>query len=128
MVPDFFGKKNENGIPTVAIIASCLVTIPIALSGTFAQLAMLSVVARFLQYIPTCLSVLVFRKRFSDAKGTFKAPFGPVLPIAAVAICLYLLADQPMAKIAVGIGFIIIISPLYLMAQKKVKQAQKADA
>ncbi|WED23668.1 APC family permease [Vibrio sp. JC009] len=131
MIPEFFGKKNDNGIPTVAIIASCLVTVPIALSGTFAQLAMLSVAARFLQYIPTCLSVLVFRKRFAEDKevqSSFKAPFGPVLPILAVAICLYLLADQPPMKIAVGLGFMALISPLYLMAQKKAKQLQEAKA
>ena len=131
MVPAFFGKKNSKGIPTVAIIASCLVTMPIAMSGSFAQLAMLSVVARFVQYIPTCLSVLVFRKRFAgnkEAQSSFKAPFGPVLPVMAVVICLCLLADQPPMKIFVGLGFMALISPFYLMAQKKVKQVQEARA
>ncbi|SHO55766.1 APC family permease [Vibrio quintilis] len=131
MVPAFFGRKNCHGVPVVAILASCLVTVPIALSGSFAQLAMLSVVARFVQYIPTCLSVLVFRKRFAgdaQAQASFKAPFGWLMPVIAVGICLYLLADQPPVKIFVGLGFMALISPFFLMAQKKAKQIKEVSA
>ncbi|MCL6269744.1 APC family permease [Sansalvadorimonas sp. 2012CJ34-2] len=132
MVPEFFGKKNANGVPTVAIIASALVTIPIALSGSFTTLAMLSVVTRFAQYIPTCLAVLVFRKRYAnnpDMQPTFKVPFGPTLPALGVTICLFLLADQNPTKIMVGLGAMVVIAPLYFMAQKKAKQsAALADA
>ncbi|CAM3683556.1 Serine/threonine exchanger SteT [Vibrio aerogenes CECT 7868] len=131
MIPTFFGRKNHNDVPVVAILASCIVTVPIALSGSFAQLAMLSVVARFVQYIPTCLSVLVFRHRFSgnaEAQSSFKAPCGWLMPVVAVGLCLYLLADQPPVKIVVGLSFMALISPFFLMAQKKAKQMKEVNA
>ncbi|MCG9555824.1 APC family permease [Vibrio sp. Isolate31] len=121
MIPSIFGKKTINGVPAVAIIASGLVTVPIALSGSFAELAMLSVVARFAQYIPTCISLLIFRKRFAndkEAQQSFKAPLGPVLPVLGVIICLALLSDQDPMKIVIGLGFMAVISPLYFFAKK----------
>lgn len=131
MVPQFFGKKTESGIPYVAIIASGLVTAPIALSGSFTTLAMLSVVARFAQYIPTCISILVFRKRFAndpEAQSSFKAPFGPILPIAGVAVCLWLLSDQDISKVLIGLAAMVAISPLYFFAQKKAKEQAATPA
>lgn len=126
MIPAFFGKKTAKGVPAVAIVASGLVTVPIALSGSFAELAMLSVVARFAQYIPTCISILIFRKRFANDKAaqqSFKAPFGSALPIAAVLVCLALLSDQDPMKILIGLGFVVCISPLYFFANRKTNRS-----
>ncbi|WP_028865813.1 APC family permease [Psychromonas aquimarina] len=127
MVPEFFGRKTKNGVPAAAIIVSGLVTVPVALSGSFAELAMLSVVARFAQYIPTCISILIFRKRFAgdkEAQSSFKVPLGPVLPAAGTIVCLYLLSDQDPVKILIGLGFMALISPLYFIAQKKAKSVE----
>ncbi|MGF1736898.1 APC family permease [Photobacterium satsumensis] len=129
MIPSFFGRKTAAGIPYVAIIASGVVTLPIALSGSFAELAMLSVVARFAQYIPTCISVLIFRKRYSKSEeyqSSFKAPLGPVLPVLAVLICIVLLADQELSRIVIGLGFMAVISPLYFLTQRNNNESVKA--
>ncbi|SON49858.1 APC family permease [Vibrio tapetis] len=130
MIPAIFGKKTAKGVPAVAIIVSGLVTVPIALSGSFAELAMLSVVARFAQYIPTCISVLIFRKRFANSKeaqSSFRAPFGPVLPVAAVFTCLALLLDQDFSRILIGLAFMALISPLYFITKKKSQQPVKSE-
>ncbi|WP_299018321.1 APC family permease [uncultured Photobacterium sp.] len=127
MIPAIFGSKNEKGIPTVAILASGLVTIPIALSGSFTTLAMLSVVTRFAQYIPTCIATLKFRKRFENdesTKNNFKVPFGPIVPVTGVCICVWLLADQSLTKILVGLGAMVLISPLYFIARKRAAEQQ----
>jgi len=131
MIPAVFGKKTQNGTPAIAILVSGLVTIPVALSGSFAELAMLSVVARFAQYIPTCISILIFRKRFehdSEARSQFKAPFGPVLPVMGVIICCALLADQDPTKIVIGLVFMAVISPLYFLAKKKASNPVNLEA
>ncbi len=131
MIPAVFGRKNEKGIPTVAILVSGLVTIPIALSGSFTTLAMLSVVTRFAQYIPTCIAVLRFRKRFEGDESTkknFKVPFGPIIPVAGVCICLWLLADQSLTKILVGLGAMVLISPLYFIARKRAAEQHAEPA
>lgn len=124
MVPKYFGLKNKKGVPYIAIIASAIVTVPIALSGSFSTLAMLSVVARFAQYIPTCISVLIFRKKFANQEKSFTAPFGPILPITGVVICLWLLSQQDLTKILFGLAAMVLIAPLYIWAQKKAKLEQ----
>ena len=53
----------KTGAPRMAIGLTWLLACGLSLSGTFVELAVLGVVARFAQYIPTCLAVLVLRKR-----------------------------------------------------------------
>ncbi|MFW5633102.1 MAG: APC family permease, partial [Acetivibrio ethanolgignens] len=78
MVPHFISKKTPWGTPVVAIIVTVALALPVALSGSFTTLAAISVISRFTQYIPTCLSILIFRKRGMETN--FKVPFGPVIP------------------------------------------------
>lgn len=61
-LPAFIGKTNKYDAPYVAIIISLICCIPLVLTGSFEQLAVMSVIARFAQYIPTCLSVIVLEK------------------------------------------------------------------
>ena len=84
------------------------------LSGSFTQLAAISVISRFAQYIPTCLSVLVFRKR-QGMQSTFRIPFGPVLPILSVVVSLWLLTQATKVQVMWGLGALIIGIPLYFI-------------
>ena len=63
LLPKVIAKKNNKNAPIVAIIFSGLLTIAFLLSGSFEQLAELSVVFRFFQYIPTALAVIWLKKR-----------------------------------------------------------------
>lgn len=113
MLPAGVGKKTPWGTPGVAIIITVLITIPIALSGSFTTLAAISVISRFTQYIPTCLAVLVFRKR--GMEGYFKVPFGPVIPILATVVGLWLLFNADKMKLLIGLGALVIGIPLYYL-------------
>ena len=93
LLPKVIAKKNNAGTPYIAIIITVVLAIPMVLSGSFTQLAAISVISRFAQYIPTCLSVLVFRKR-QEMQSTFRIPFGPVLPILSVVVSLWLLTSS----------------------------------
>lgn len=63
MLPLIFSRYNRFHTPYVAILFATLVGILIALSGSFTTLAAISVVSRFAQYVPTCLAILVLRRR-----------------------------------------------------------------
>ena len=63
MLPAFMAERNRFGAPYWCIIISTVVAMLIGYSGGFAFLASISVVSRFSQYIPTCLSIMVFRKK-----------------------------------------------------------------
>jgi amino acid transporter len=82
--------------PVVAIVATGVVTLVIALSGSYVELAVISVVARFAQYIPTCAAVLYFRARRPDDVPGFRIPWGPTVPVLAILLCGWLLVEaQP---------------------------------
>ena len=88
------------GAPVPAIAITMVASVALAVSGTFEQLAVVSVVARFAQYVPTCLAVIVFQRR--DAPGTFVLPGGPVLPAVTTVCCLALLALAPPDRLLQG--------------------------
>ena len=72
----------------------------VALSGSFAQLAVLAVVGRLIQYIPTCLAVLVLRRR--DGASAFRLPGGPAIPGLALILCIALLLQASALQLLAG--------------------------
>jgi amino acid transporter len=82
------------GTPWLAILVVYALTGAAALAGTFEELVLLSVVARLLQYVPTCLAVLVFRRGPRPGVGppAFRLALGPVVPVAALGLCAWLLS------------------------------------
>ncbi|AKA68650.1 MULTISPECIES: APC family permease [Clostridium] len=123
LLPAAVAKKNKAGTPYIAIIITVVLAIPMVLSGSFTQLASISVISRFAQYIPTCLSVLVFRRR-KGMESTFKIPFGPVLPILSVIVSLWLLTQATQVQIMWGLGALIIGIPLYFIMKNSNKKVQ----
>lgn len=119
LVPAFVGKRSKRDTPYMAIIISVALAIPIALSGSFTTLAAISVVSRFAQYVPTCLSILIFRKTKKDEVRSFQIPFGPVVPIVAVVISVWLLFQASMTQIVWGLGGLIIAVPFYFIMGRK---------
>lgn len=128
LLPKALAKYNKKGTPYIAIIVTVLITIPIALSGSFTKLAAISVVSRFAQYLPTCLSVLVLRKKRPDLKTSFRIPFGPVVPILAVIVSIWLLTQSSMDKILWGLGGLILGVPIYFLMKKINKPNEHEDS
>ncbi|HUP43878.1 MAG TPA: APC family permease [Thermoanaerobaculia bacterium] len=71
--------------PTIAILIHATVALILALAGSFAQLAMLSAVARLTTYLVTCAAVPRLR---TMQESTFRLPGGPTIPILGVLISL----------------------------------------
>ena len=90
--------------PVPAIVISSTIACILALSGSYVELAVMSVVARFAQYIPTCMAVSVLRRRSNVASATFRIPFGAVIPAISIAICIWLLAESEPRQLAWGLA------------------------
>lgn len=43
-----------------------------------------------------CLGILIMRKKMPDAKRAFRVPFVPLIPIAGILVCLYLMSELPL--------------------------------
>ena len=119
MLPDFMAKRNRFGAPYWCIIVSTIVAMLIGYTGGFAFLASISVVSRFSQYIPTCLSIMVFRKKMPDAPRVFKIPFGPVIPVIALLVSFWLLAQAKPQQLLIGFGAAIVALPFYFLVHRK---------
>lgn len=118
VMPKIVGRRNKQNVPYVAMIISVILALPLALTGTFATLAQISVVSRFAQYVPTILAVLVFRRTMPDEKRSFKVPFGPVIPIFALLVSVWLLTNATLYKIIFGLGGLLIAVPFYFIGKR----------
>jgi amino acid transporter len=113
LLPSPLAATNEANIPTTAIVVTAVLTLAVALSGSFTMLATISVVTRFMQYFPTCLAVLVFRSSRPDLRSNFPRIMGPVIPFAALAVIAWMLSSATaVALVAVG-GCLLATIPLY---------------
>jgi APA family basic amino acid/polyamine antiporter len=108
--------------PSVAIVLSTAIVLTLALSGSFEELAVISVVARFSHYLPTCVAALVFRHRDRKAgrveKG-FRLPFGPTVPVLATLLCLALLAQTEPGRLLAGAAAFALGIPFYLVFARR---------
>ena len=115
LLPKVIDKKNNKNAPIVAIIFSGLLTIAFLLSGSFEQLAELSVVFRFFQYIPTALAVIWLRKKDMENVPAFRLPFGPVIPIISIVVSIWMVAAANPINLIAGVIGVIVASILYLL-------------
>ncbi|HEY0971094.1 MAG TPA: APC family permease [Gemmatimonadales bacterium] len=89
--------------PANAIIVQGVLALALALSGSFVQLAMLSVVARMATYIGTAAAVPVLRRRFGNRPDAFRLPGGPVFPILALLLCAVFLMSAEWENLVAGV-------------------------
>lgn len=92
MMPQVIARKNSKNAPYVAIIISTSISLIIALfNSTFANLALISAISRFAQYIPTIIAVFVFSKTKKTQKNYFSNSFWSCHSVTGFG-CQYLVA------------------------------------
>ncbi len=89
-LPAFFGKVHPRyRTPSNAILFTSVVALLLALTGSFATIAVISSVARLVTYAGVAAATLRLRSpRFATEvkPATFVIPFGPVVPIVALLV------------------------------------------
>jgi amino acid transporter len=104
--------------PTPAILLQTAIALPLALSGTFVGLAALSVVARLATYIGTAAAVPVLRRKLGTPPGGFRLPGGPVIPVAAVLVSLYLASSASARNLLAGAIALAVGGLLYALRRR----------
>ena len=89
--------------PAWAIVTQAVFALVLALSGSFRQLAMLSIIARLATYIGTAAAVPVLRRKFPRREETFVLLGGPTIPILALLLCLAFLASATVWNLVAGL-------------------------
>ena len=104
--------------PAVSIVLIGVVLLALALSGSFVQLALLSVVSRLCTYLGTAGSVLVLRHRHGDREGALRLPGGPLIPVAAIVLSLALLASAQIANLIAAAIALVIGAVVYALRRR----------
>ena len=119
LIPRCIANKNSKDVPYIAIIITGIITLALglygSLVGSFAILAAISVVSRFVQYVPTCLSVMILRKKRPDLQSSFKIPFGWGIPIFASIVSCWLLYNASKQQLIIGLGGLLIGIVVYFL-------------
>lgn len=107
------------GAPTYAILLTWFLAVALTMSGSFEQLLVLGVVARFGQYIPTTLAVLVLRRKADyDPHAGYRIPGGPFVPVVTLALCAWLLFHSDAQKLMWGGAALALGAVLYALKRK----------
>ncbi len=110
--------------PTIAIIVTGVLATLLVLgqqfggsgvSQAFANLALLSVVARLCSYIGTAASLLVLQKRYRDRPNALVLPGGPLIPVLALLVSLALVASAGVGNLAAAAVAIAVGAVIYQM-------------
>jgi amino acid transporter len=104
--------------PVVAIWLTGALVALLAVTGTFAQLILLNVAARLYQYLLVCIAVAALRFRAPDRARPFRLPLGIAIPVLAAALCLLLLARQPLANLLATAAALAAGLALYLLTRR----------
>ena len=119
MLPAFLNRRTSWGTPWASSVVVAVLSILLAWSGSFTTLAAISAVSRFTQYLPTVLSVIVFRRKWKDRERTYKIPGGIFVPVVAFVTSLWMLSNAKPMQLVWGLGGILVIAPYYLVYKKK---------
>ena len=122
LIPKVVSKRNKKDAPYVAIIVTVVFAVVLSWTGSFEKLAAISVVSRFAQYLPTCLAVLVFRSKRPDMARTFRVPLGPVIPVLAVVVSIWLITQSSLEKVFWGLGGLVVGAVLYYIMNRNGKE------
>ena len=107
-LPAFFGRIHARfRTPALAIVFTSAVALALALSGSFAKLAVVSALARLVTYTGACAATLRLRSPAFAASvkpATFTAPLGSAVPIVAIAVSAAVVAGATREQLVGGLA------------------------
>jgi len=121
-LPRFFGWVHPQfRTPVNAILVTSAVSLVLAVSGRYSDLALVSAISRLLVYVATCASTI--RLRSDEFAGrvhpaTFVVPFGPLIPGAAIVLALSMIAGARREQLIAGAIALVVGGALYLIAAR----------
>ncbi len=104
--------------PAPAIITLCAVALVLALTGSFVQLAMLSIIARLTTYIGTAAAVPILRRRFGNRENTVRLPGGATIPVLALLLSLAFLTSASWKNLVAGVIALVAGAVIYAFRRR----------
>jgi amino acid transporter len=106
--------------PAVAVTSYAVMCALVAWSGSFRQLVIMSTAGTLVLYLLCCLGLFRLRARNVAASGTpFRAPGGPVVPLAAIAIIIWMLSTLAWTELAATALLVIVSGVGYALLERR---------
>jgi len=121
----FAGVHPRYRTPYVSIVAAAVLGWASAMYSGFAALAAISAIARLLYYIATCVALLVLRRKMPDVERGFRVPGGPTIPLAAVALSIWLLMGSTKTQISISAATLVAGAIVYWSYQRSLAAAER---
>lgn len=130
ILPSAFARLHERyDTPSIAIITQCLITFVVAVTGGFAELAILSNIGVLLLYLLCCISAWELRRKNVQTGGVpFRIPGGALVPVLAVAVIVWILSNATVKEFSVVGAVLVVASVLYYLARGRRAAAQEGSA
>ena len=116
-LPSWFGRvRAESQTPVNAIVFTSAVALALALSGSFAAIAVVSALARLLMYAGSAAATLRLRSRSftgSVKAATFVTPFGAAIPVVAIGVCVGIAFGATRQQLVGGLAALALGALLY---------------
>jgi APA family basic amino acid/polyamine antiporter len=124
----FAGVHPRYRTPYVSIVAAAALGWASAMYSGFAALAAISAIARLLYYIATCVALLVLRRKMPDVARGFRVPGGAIIPVAAVALSIWLLMGSTKLQISISAATLVAGAVVYWCYQRSLASAERRVA
>jgi amino acid transporter len=99
--------------PFISVIVFAALTWAMALYGSFAGLVAMSAISRLLFSATTCLSIPILRRKKSLGSRRFNLPGGPVIPLLAAGIGIWLLTGVNRNQAIAGVIGLLVGALIY---------------
>ena len=107
--------------PHIAIALHAVLCLCFALSGTFERLAVLAVIATLIVYLICCLATIQLQRRDirDDGAIPFKVPGGPVIPLIASAIVVWLMTASTKEEVVAMAVMLVVETVVFLLMRRR---------
>jgi len=124
LLPTFIGQTHDRfKTPHVAIVIHAVAATAMAVSGSFASLVALSVLSTLIVYLICCLATIQLQRKNVRTDGAipFSVPGGPVIPILATAMIIWLITASTRSEfVAMGIQVAVLTLIFFIVRVRRV--------
>ena len=120
MLPKLIGKKNKHDAPWVGIIFTAVLSGALA-TQSYLFLVSCTVLASFVQYVPSILAVIKFKHSNEYPTHVFLLPGKYTIPIIALIISCYMITNFTTKTLLLGAVVAVIAAACYFFIDKDEK-------
>lgn len=117
MLPKMIGKKNKHDAPWVGIILTAILTAAFA-TQSYLFLVSCTVLAPFVQYVPSILAVIKFKHTNEFPNHGFKLPGKYIIPALALVVSCYMVTNFTAKTLLVGTVVAVLAAVAYFFIDK----------